>query len=83
MQFGNILHYKSAKSVEVLKIVDDGVWLYDYGYHYIGQLEPPYYLYRNKYIVYRSGVSVWLKDNTEVTDEIANRLISTVEHRAE
>ena len=62
---------------------DDGVWLYDYGYHYIGQLEPPYYLYRNKYIVYRSGVSVWLKDNTEVTDEIANRLISTVEHRAE
>lgn len=81
---GTLIHRKPNKNIVYTNNdFDNGNWLLDYGYHYVGQLEPPYYLYRDKYIVYRSGVSVWAKDNTEVTDEIASRLISTVEHRTE
>lgn len=61
---------------------DDGVWLYNYGYSIYKQEEPSFYI-NGKYKIYRCGRTIWKKDNTEVTDEIANRLISTVEHRAE
>ena len=61
---------------------DDGVWLYNYGYSIYKQEEPSFYI-NGKYKIYRCGRTIWKKDNTEVTGEIANRLISTVEHRDE
>lgn len=37
---------------------DTGEWLLDYGYHYVGQKEPESFIY-NKFLVYRSGISIW------------------------
>lgn len=40
---------------------DDGEWLKDYGYSYDGQEDIPYFIYLNKFKVYRSGISRWKK----------------------
>lgn len=39
---------------------DCGIWLKDYGYTDIGQLEPSSYTYNN-HLVYRSGKTIWKK----------------------
>ncbi len=38
---------------------DDGEWLKKYGYIYDGQEEVPYYIYLDRFKVYRSGISHW------------------------
>lgn len=78
---GTVTHEApNSKFVYTDNDFDDGVWLYSYGYTIYKQEEPKYYI-NGDYKVYRCGRTIWKKDNTEVTDEIANRLISTVEHR--
>lgn len=42
---------------------DCGEWLKDFGYEYDGQEEIPSYIYRNKFKVFRSGISRWKKVN--------------------
>lgn len=43
---------------------DDGEWLREYGYIYDGQEDIPYYIYLDKFKVYRSGISRWKLTNT-------------------
>ena len=38
---------------------DSGEWLRDFGYVDICQLEPESYLYKNEFLVYRSGKTEW------------------------
>lgn len=40
---------------------DDGMWLKDYGYVEVGQLEPISYIHHRGYIVYRCGTTIWRK----------------------
>lgn len=40
---------------------DDGEWLKAYDYEYDGQEDIPYFIYNNRFMVYRSGISRWKK----------------------
>ena len=40
---------------------DNGLWLLKYGYKEVGQEEPAYFIYNNKYKVYRCGRTIWRK----------------------
>lgn len=49
--------------------IDDGKWLLNYGYIEDSQMEPDYYMYRDKAKIYRCGQTKWiLQPNTEVTN---------------
>lgn len=40
---------------------DDGLWLKEYGYVEDSQVEPEYYIYNNRFKVYRCGKTKWIK----------------------
>ena len=40
---------------------DDGEWLKEYGYIEDSQVEPEYYIYNNRFKVYRCGKTKWIK----------------------
>lgn len=54
---------------------DDGLWLKQFGYKEKCQLEPEYYIYADRYKVYRCGKTLWERDNTEVTNRIKELLV--------
>jgi hypothetical protein len=65
LKIKNLLEGKYKYSVPGSNIVytnndyDFGEWLRDFGYEEIGQEEPEYYIYQNKYKVYRCGRTMW------------------------
>ena len=58
----NLLHnIPESQFVYTNNDFDDGEWVKNYGYVYDGQEDIPYFISRNKFKVYRSGISRWNK----------------------
>lgn len=64
---GNIKHnIPNSDVIYTNNDYDDGEWLKHYGYVYDGQEDIPYFVYLNRFKVYRSGISRWKKVNSYV-----------------
>lgn len=68
---GEAIHNKpDSNIVYTNNDYDCGDWLEEFGYEYDGQEEIPYYIYRDRFKVFRSGISRWKKSisaNIELT----------------
>lgn len=59
---GNKIFFIPSNEIEYTNNdYDIGTWMYEYGYKEIGQEEPSSFIYKDKYLVYRCGRTIWKK----------------------